>query len=65
MLPPLKSSSSIQQYVSHLHQQMMDHNSPPFVKLGYAAEEVSPGQPQAVQFLEVEVAFSRQFRRVS
>lgn len=65
MLPPLTSSSSVQQYVGYLHQQMMDHGSRSFVKLGYAAEaDVSPVQPQVVQSLDVEVALSRQFRRV-
>jgi hypothetical protein len=62
---PLTSSSSIQQYVSHLHQQMMDHSSPP-VELGYASEaEVPPAQSQVVQSLKVEVTLSRQFRRLS
>lgn len=65
-MSPLTSSSSVQQYVSHLHQQMMDHNSPPFVKLDYAAEaEAALVEPQVVPSLAVEVALSRQFRRVS
>jgi hypothetical protein len=64
-MTPLTSSSSIQQYVIYLHQQMMDRGSLP-VELGYAAEaEVSPGQPQVDQPLRVEIALSRQFRRVS
>ncbi|MBD1846910.1 hypothetical protein H6F89_26585 [Cyanobacteria bacterium FACHB-63] len=62
---PLTSSSSIQQYVGHLHQQMMDRSSPP-VGSGYASEaEVSPAQSQIVQSLKVEVTLSRQFRGLS
>jgi hypothetical protein len=64
-MTPLTSSSSVQQYVGYLHQQMMDHSSP-LIELGYASEaEVSPVQPQVVQSLKVEVALSRQFRRMS
>jgi len=65
MMSPLTCSSSIQQYVSHLLIQMIDHGSPPSVKLGYAAEaKISPVQPQVVQSLKVEVALSRQFRKL-
>jgi hypothetical protein len=65
-MPPLTSSSSIQQYVGCLLIQMIDHSSPPFVQLGYVAEaDVSSVQPKVVQSLDVEVALSRQFRRLS
>lgn len=65
-MTPLITSSSIQQYVDYLHQQMMDHGSLPVKKLGYATEtEVSPAQSQIVQSLRVEVALSRQFKRLS
>lgn len=64
-MSPLTSSSSIQQYVGHLHQQMMDHGSP-LGELGYAAKaNVFPVQPQVVLSLDVEVTLSRQFRRLS
>lgn len=61
----LNSTPSIQQYVSDVQQQMTDSQTASSVELSNAAEtEISSMQLQVIQALKLEVALSRQFRRV-